>query len=156
MLTRGSYLFSLLFVLWMVGSCSRPKTGYVDVFELVNAFDLQREYTEAARANYHDQRSMIDSLVYAHRLRDSLTYRQAERDLYSALELQTQERTREIETIIWNRLNPYIVEFGRARGYDFIYGANGTGSLLYADEGKDLTSELIDYVNQRYRGKKID
>src|SRR5690606_29337088 len=118
--------------------------------------DLQRDYTGAARAKSHEQRSMIDSLVYAHRLRVSLTYRQAERELYSALEMQTQEGTREIETIIWNRLNPYIVEFGRARGYDFIYGANGTGSLLYADEGKDLTSELIDYVNQRYRGKKID
>lgn len=141
-------------VLWILGSCSRPKLGYVDVFELVQAFDLQKEYTEAAQASYHQQKSMIDSMVYAHRLRDSVSYRQMEQELYSALELQRLERTREIEKMIWNRLNPYIMDFGKARGYDFIYGANGTGNVLYAEQSQDLTRELIEYVNHRYHGRK--
>src|SRR5690606_273075 len=133
---------------------SRPKLGYVDIFELVQAFDLQKEYTEAAQASYQQQKSMIDSMVYAHRLRDSVSYRQMEQELYSALELQRLERTREIEKMIWNRLNPYIMDFGKARGYDFIYGANGTGNVLYAEQSQDLTRELIEYVNHRYHGRK--
>jgi len=56
--------------------------------------------------------------------------------------------------MIWKRLNPYIAEYGKEKGYAYIYGANGTGNVLYADEGEDITDELIEYVNKRYHDKK--
>jgi hypothetical protein len=35
-----------------------------------------------------------------------------------------------------------------------IFGANGQGSLMYADEQTDITTPLLEYINDRYDGKE--
>lgn len=137
-----------------LGSCTGKKTGFVDLFKLVEGFELQKEYTGEARREMEREKSMIDSIIYTEKLRSPATYETAQQDLYNALYRKTEERNKEIEKMIWKRLNPYIVEYGKEKGYAYIYGANGTGNVLYADESEDITEELIEYVNKRYHDKK--
>jgi outer membrane protein len=54
---------------------------------------------------------------------------------------------------IWKQINHYIKEYGKDKHYDFIYGATGTGSLMYADSTLDLTVPLVKYINEKYAGK---
>lgn len=67
-------------------------------------------------------------------------------------ELNQQETQRALEQI-WNQLNTYIEAYGEANGYEYIYGANGDGAIMYADAEHELTDEIIEYVNKQYAGR---
>lgn len=54
---------------------------------------------------------------------------------------------------IWERLNDYVSEYGRSNHYDMILGAKGDGGLMYANEGMNITAEVLDYVNKKYEGE---
>ena len=138
----------------LFSSCANKKTGYVDIFKLVNEFELQKEYTAESKHEVDKTRTMIDSLVYVERLKNPAGSEQLKNELYTALYRKTEERNKEVETMIWKRLNPYLVDFGKEKGFLYLYGANGTGNVLYADKSQDVTEELIEYVNKRYHDKK--
>ncbi len=137
-----------------LSSCNQKKIGYVDIFKLVSEFELQKEYSEQAKREIEKQKSMIDSVVFAEQLRDPASSEKLKNELYTTLYRETEKTNKEIESMIWKRLNPYINDYGKEKGYEFIHGANGTGNVLYADKDLDLTEDLIKYVNMRYHDKK--
>ena len=53
---------------------------------------------------------------------------------------------------IWVQLNKDISDFAIENSYDIIWGANGNGSLMYADSSLNITPLLIEYSNRRYEG----
>lgn len=156
MLTRTSLSNTLVLIslLFLLSSCDRKKTGYVDVFKLVNEFELQKEYSDQAKRDMNTEKAAIDSAVFTEKLRNPSGYEKFKNDLYNNLYQKAEQRNKEIEAMIWKRLNPYLIDFGKENGYEYIYGANGTGNVLYADEHQDITEEIIKYVNQRYHDKK--
>ena len=137
-----------------LSSCSQKKTAYVDVFKLVNEFELQKEYTEEAKREMNRSKSMTDSVLYAEKIRNPQGVEQLRNQLYTELYRKTDERTKQIEAMIWKRLNPYLIDYGKEHGYQYIYGANGTGNVLYADKDLDITDDVIKYANDRYHDKK--
>lgn len=52
---------------------------------------------------------------------------------------------------IWKRINQYMAEFGKEKGYKFIFGATGDGTIMYADDAVNVTEEAIEYMNKKYR-----
>lgn len=137
-----------------LGSCTSKKTGYVDIFKLVNEFELQKEFTDQVKRDVDKEKAAIDSMVFAEKLKDPASSEHLRDELYTTLYQKTEQRNKEIESMIWARLNPYLVDFGKEKGYLYIYGANGTGNVLYADERENITDELIQYVNNRFHDKK--
>lgn len=155
MLTRTSLNKTLIIGLMVIlTSCTDKKTGYVDIFRLVSEFELQKEYSGEAKKEMDSEKAMIDSMVFLEKLKDPAAYENLKNELYADLYRKAEERNKEIEAMIWKRLNPYLVDFGKENGYTYIYGANGTGNVLYADKSQDVTEELIQYVNKRYHDKK--
>jgi len=144
----------LMFSLVSLMSCNQTKMVYVDLFKLVNEFELQKEYSAEARKEMEAQKSIIDSIIYVEQLKDKAHADQVKAELTRKYQIKIEERNKEIESLIWKRLNPYLVDFGKEKGYDFIIGANGTGNVLYANEDKNITDELIKYVNERYHDIK--
>jgi outer membrane protein len=57
------------------------------------------------------------------------------------------------ETKIWTQLNQYITEYGKTKDYEYILGANGSGSLMYADSTLNITEEVTAFANKKYSGK---
>lgn len=74
------------------------------------------------------------------------TYRQREDDL----RLVEQQLSDQYTADIWKRINVYIAGFGKDQGYEFIYGASGDGNLMYATQERDVTDQVIQYINKRY------
>lgn len=56
------------------------------------------------------------------------------------------------EEQIITQLTQYVKDYGHENGYAFIYGADGTGSLMFADEGDNITEVVKTYVNSKYKG----
>ncbi len=51
---------------------------------------------------------------------------------------------------VLNLVNDYVKEFGKRKGYKYILGANGSGSLVYTKEKYDITEELLKGLNEEY------
>ncbi len=70
--------------------------------------------------------------------------------MIQSYELNEQQLSTKYTADIWKRINDYVAEFGKEKGYDFIFGATGDGNLMYAKDTHDVTEELVRYVNAKY------
>ena len=66
-------------------------------------------------------------------------------------EFREQELLEKYTFDIWKFINDQATKYGKDQGYDFIFGAVGNGSLMYANESCDVTEEFIRYVNEEYQ-----
>lgn len=139
------------------------KVVYVDNLELFSGFhmkaELEKKYTEAEA----QRKAILDSIyrdikvnVEMKGISGSESIALMKRQFLMKKEQFDQENTQtrnDYNTKIWNQLNEYTREYGKEQGYDFILGANGQGVLMYANELKNITPDLIRYVNQKFDGK---
>ncbi|MBP6557361.1 MAG: OmpH family outer membrane protein [Flavobacterium sp.] len=44
-----------------------------------------------------------------------------------------------------------IKDYGKEKGYDYIYGTGDVASVLYAKDNFDITKEIIKLVNEKYK-----
>ena len=54
---------------------------------------------------------------------------------------------------IVNDINDFVKEYGEQKGYRIIFGATGGGTIMYAQEGSDLTDEVLEELNAQFTGK---
>lgn len=52
-----------------------------------------------------------------------------------------------------SRMKNFIKEYGKEKGYDYIYGTGDAASVLYAKEEYNLTQEILDLLNKQYESK---
>lgn len=55
---------------------------------------------------------------------------------------------------IWKQINTYVNDYGKENDYEMIFGANGSGSLMYASDAVNVTEEVLEYLNRRYAGEE--
>ena len=55
------------------------------------------------------------------------------------------------DTIV-SQMRNYIKEYGKKKGYDYIYGTGDAASVLYAKDSYDITDEMIKEFNGKYKG----
>jgi outer membrane protein len=63
------------------------------------------------------------------------------------------ELTEKYNSDIWKFINESVQEYGAKNDYDFIFGATGDGSLMYARKANDITDDIVTYINRRYQGQ---
>lgn len=136
------------------------KIAYIDFTEVYNGFkyklELEKDFEKVVKARQH----ILDSLKY------QLTIKGSSKDTsgYNILLDQYSYNKRVFEhnnnllqeeyyNKIVKQLNQYVFEFGDENGYDFIFGANGNGSLMYGNKGKNISDKVIIYINEKFDGK---
>lgn len=173
-MTKKSILFIVLIValvasvgstFWM--ATQLPRTAYVDVQAVFDAFKGKREL-EARLMNYENQqKAVLDSIALSIRgLQNAaseqpknnaiLVKLQEKQHVYANLSNEFaqkyQEHDQQYAQEVWTQINQYIQEFGKENNYDYIYGANGDGSLMYANSKVEITQDIIAFINQEYEG----
>lgn len=71
-----------------------------------------------------------------------------------SFEEDNEKMVKQYDENIIKQLNQYVKDYGEKNKYQFIYGADGSGNLMYADSTYDLTKKIIEYVNERFNGEK--
>ncbi|HEX8269342.1 MAG TPA: OmpH family outer membrane protein [Flavobacterium sp.] len=66
---------------------------------------------------------------------------------------QIQEEETKMTRTIVNDINDYIKEYGEKNGHTIIFGAGGTGNIMYADDASDLTDDVLKQINAAYDKK---
>ena len=59
-----------------------------------------------------------------------------------------QESDQAIDSLI-EEVKDYVAEYGKERGYSYIFGSNESANIMYAKEGLDITEEILEELNSR-------
>jgi outer membrane protein len=162
--------FIIALMLWL----QQPKTAYVNLAKLYEGFELKKELEKQLTTVQQSRSKILDSLqlnldIQSRALqqlsqtkdkeifdqkassfeasRNELAYRKRSFDEDNAQLLQ------QFEQQIWKQINKYVKDYGDSKGYTYILGGDGNGSVMYAGKGQEVTDELIGYVNAQYKGE---
>ncbi len=161
-------LVSISGIIYLVKS--QPKVAYIKVGYLYDNFDYKKELESKLTNMVQMRKTIIDSLgLHLDQLSQSIE-RDKEKDKTKISEFNeekqkylmkkqefdedNQDVTKRYSDETMKQLNQYVQDFGKTNGYTYILGAEGAGAIMSADEKYDITSQVLDYVNDRYKGKK--
>lgn len=54
--------------------------------------------------------------------------------------------------LVIDEVNQYIKDYGRKKGLRIILAATEYGNIAYAEEGIDITEEILEGLNKKYKG----
>ncbi|GAA4761345.1 MULTISPECIES: OmpH family outer membrane protein [Flavobacterium] len=63
-----------------------------------------------------------------------------------------QESGKELDTIV-KQVKVFIKDYGKQKGYDYIYGTGDAATVLYAKDSYDITGEITKALNEKYESK---
>lgn len=165
----------LLFVLVCAAglvSCDQQKTAYVDNVRLLQDYqemkDVEADFTERSTRLSRELDSIaqvFQSEVQAYQ-QESANMSAAEREAAEGQLMQRQQMLRQqqqvksgalreesdaaVDTLV-TKVKDYVKEYGKENNYTYIFGSNETANIMYAEEGLDITEEILEKINADYK-----
>lgn len=144
---------------------SQDKTGYIELNQIYDKFPLKKELEGQLQHTQNARKAILDSMnLKLHTLSNQaragsteaekvfLVEQRAYLEKQRYFEEDNSNQVRQYDEQIWKQINQYVKDFGEEKGYDYVFGATGTGSVMYADKSKNITEEVSTYVNSKYKG----
>lgn len=159
--------------LGLLASCQKEmKTGFIDNSKLINDYqkkkDIEGDFekksaafnkkVDSIRNAFQQQATLIQSV-------DPKMAQKATQDKMQALgqqfqsyqqmwQMEEQQLTKEgqtqIDTLI-KEVRTFVKDYGKKNGYTYILGSNEAGSVIYGEDGKDLTKTILEELNKGYK-----
>ena len=153
-------------------ACQEQKIGYVDNVKLMDEYQEKIDIEEKYQNQSEALGKRRDSISQAFQMEAQEFQQQAKglsqekaQEQYGSLQqrgqmigqqlqqeeqqLQLQGQT-EMDSLI-NKVRAEIKKYGKENGYTFILGGGNGGSVLYGQESKDLTEEIVKLLNENYK-----
>jgi len=74
-------------------------------------------------------------------------------DYQQAMNAQAQQEDQKMTGEVVAQINAYIKKYGQFKGYNIVMAATQYGNIAYADDGLDITDEVLEGLNKEYSGK---
>lgn len=153
------------------------KTAYIDTAELIEKYEkfkdeddkfkvkseeLGRPLEAKVRAFQADaqnfrQNAQAKGPQWAQQMGASLQQREQELGIeQNALVQQLQQEGAVLKDTLISEVKKFIKDYGKKKGYDYIYGTGDAATVLYAKEGYDITKEVLKELNDTYKATKKD
>lgn len=148
------------------------KTAYVDTSKLMTDYteakDIEAKYkakseemgreleVEAARfkseASNFQKNAQANGQAWAQQKGAELQRREQQLQYAQQAILQQlqQESGTEMDSLVTN-VKKFIKDYGKEKGYDYIYGTGDAVSILYAKDNYDITKEITKLLNEKYK-----
>lgn len=160
-----SILFLIVVGFQVFTYLSKEENAYIDMPVLYNEFAMTKEMDSQYQSIIKNRNQILDSLkeeleqVFNDKMtKEEEAYFLKKREKYieklEKFESENKQMNEEFTSKIWDRLDKYIKKYGKDKSFAFIYGANGQGNVLYADDKKDITKDVIEYANKLFLGEK--
>lgn len=144
------------------------KTGWIDLPAVYKEFDYKKEMEAKLIRTEEARKQVLDSLEFELRILSEeinageqkdkqkiQVYQRKGEDYMNKKKLFEEDNymnKNKAEEQILNQLNQYVRDYGAKNNYSFIYGADGTGTIMYGDKTIDITEQVKVYVNEKYKG----
>ncbi len=73
-------------------------------------------------------------------------------DYEMAVQEKAQQEDRQMTAQVVEQVNGYLREYAKNKGYRIVIAATEFGNLAYAEEGLDITEEVLTGLNKEYAG----
>ena len=151
---------------------TNEKTAYVNINELYSEFTLKKDLELQLTSIQNNRQNLLDSLKLDLNslariiTNNNLTPKDTSNELVKQFYLkkqwyhnksdkfieQNEILAQEYNSQVLKQLTQYVEDYGRVKHYTFIYGATGEGNLMYADKSKNISKEVIEFINNKYNG----
>jgi outer membrane protein len=162
-------VFVLALIQLILFNLYTPRIAYVDNNQLYQKYKGKLEIEKKYIKDKEREQALMDSLYL------ELTFMQKKietssvknikderlfldkKATFESLTTSFENRNKNIQSKyleqIWAQINQYVKQYGKEKQYDYVLGATGNGNIMFAHEKKDVTSEVIEYINSKYDGK---
>ncbi|MEM0930980.1 MAG: OmpH family outer membrane protein [Bacteroidota bacterium] len=160
------------FVALIIMSCEQSKIGFVDNVKLMDGYQEKMDIEAKFKTKVEALTKKRDSISQAFQLElqafqtkaQKMSQKSAQeeygllqqRGQFVGQQLQQEEQQlqqtsqTEMDSLV-SKVKKEISAYGKANGFTYILGGGEGGSVLYGSEGKDLTSELLKILNDKYK-----
>lgn len=153
-------------------SCNEEKTAYVDTTRLIQEYTEMQEVEAEFNTRSESVKTQLDSLARGFQqevqeyqsnmgnlstaqrqeieeelMRKQQTIQQQQQRMGNQLR---QESDVVIDSIV-DKVKDYVRDYGQENGYTYIFGSNESANIMYAKEGRDITDEILEKLNESYR-----
>lgn len=148
----------------------RDKVAYIELNKVFEKFEFKNELEKKLLKTNELRKEKLDSLEFelnvlskqlqAEKTKDSekIGLFQAKRDYYFQKKQEFEEDNsalvNQYDAQILKQLTQYVNDFGKENDYSYILGADGNGTIMYGKEKNNITDEVINYINSKYKGVK--
>ncbi|WP_370175809.1 OmpH family outer membrane protein [Leeuwenhoekiella palythoae] len=158
-------------VAFTLASCTKSKSAFVDTQKLFEEYSEMTEVQDKYTKLTDEVREELQPKIQAFQIKVDLyqknastmspAERQAKEQELGALqqEIQQMQQARggqiqqesqaAIDSVI-SKVRKFIDTYGEENGYDFIYGNNESGNVLYGNEELDITDDILKALNTSY------
>jgi outer membrane protein len=70
----------------------------------------------------------------------------------SAIEEKIEEEDSKMMGAVLGQVNSFVEEYAKENGWDVIMGTTLSGNLLYGNKSLDITDDLLEKLNEKYKG----
>ncbi len=147
---------------------SAPKTGFVIIQDLYNSFEMKKEMEKKYKTVKVARDKILDSLAFElktianqiqsekEKNKETINKFEIKREEYfkrkQTFEDDNEALSKQYDQEILTQLNQYTKDYGTAHNYTYVFGNDGNGSLMYADEKNNITKEVVSFINSKYKG----
>jgi outer membrane protein len=130
------------------------KIVFMDSFKVFEGFEMKKDYDAMIEKQLGAEQAQLDSMARKlDAVKDPVQADLQKKQLVEAqqaFEQRFQALSDQYTKDVYERLNKYIQEYGKQKGYSMILGSDGQGGVMYVDTTVNVTTDLIRYVNTQY------
>ena len=151
---------AICFGVYVSKQAEKKEIVYVDNIKLFNEFNMSKDLSKEHNAKITSQTKKVDSIYRQFQAELKAKDEEAYKITQQHLQREDQELGKlknylanEVSQHVWGRINTHLQEFGKENNYRIVIGANGSGNLMYGEEGVDVTTAALLYINGKYEGE---
>ena len=163
-------IFALTLILLV--SCQQEKIGFVDNVKLMNEYqekiDIEAKFKEKAevlgkkrdsisqifQAEAAEFQSRAQTMSQTKAQEEYAQFQQRGQQMGQQLQMEDQQLQlsgqTEMDSVV-SKVKKEIEAYGQANGYSYILGGGEGGSVLYGKESNDITDDIIELLNSKYK-----
>ncbi len=154
-------------------SCNEQKTAYVDTTVLIKEYkemkDVEAQFTsksdsvrkqlDSAAQSFQQEvqayQSQMNSMSETDRKAKEQELMQKQQMLQQQQQMvgnKLREQSNTVMDSIVTKIKAYVKDYGKENNYTYIFGSNESANIMYAEEGLDITQDILSELNEGYNG----
>lgn len=142
--------------LYISAGSSGNSIVYMDKIKVFDNFQMKKDYDLLIEKELMPERSALDASankINQFNSKDTTHLFELKKDYFikkEAFDQKFKQSSEKYTMAVYEKLNAYIKEFAESKSYDFVLGTSGEGNIMYVSDSKDISEELIVFINTKY------
>ena len=154
-----------------LASCNQTKIAYIDVEVIMKDYSATKALEEKLKAKQDAFAKQLDSLQGPFQLKVQEYYKaapqmspqkraeaegalQQEQQFLQARQQQASEELQkenlENSEALTKKVDSFVADYAKAKGFQLIIGTSGKGTVMYGDEKMNVTADILELLNKDY------